>query len=86
MSHIAIPIPRIPGEQEIIVDVRINGVAQQFSYKIEMFYWHKCSAPKSNRVECLREIINEYDKEWEVYEIGDPNEEFIPITFRRRTL
>ena len=38
MSYIAIPIPNIPGKQEIEIEVTINGQKQALHYRIELFY------------------------------------------------
>ncbi|MEL6656465.1 MAG: hypothetical protein AAFP77_05910 [Bacteroidota bacterium] len=84
MSHIAIPIPKGRGRQEIEVEITINGEKQQVHYKVELFYWEDCEIPTVNRVECIRNLLNDYDHEWALYYIGEPNEEFIPITFIRK--
>jgi len=84
MGHIAIQIPQIPGEQEIEIDVRINGVKQQYNYRVEIFYWQDCEVPGDTRAECLRRIVNSYDKEWELYNIGGPTDTYVPLTFRKR--
>lgn len=84
MSHIAIPIPKGRGKQEIEVEITINGEKQQVHYKVELFYWDDCEIPTVNRVECIRNLLNDYDQDWALYYIGEPNEEFIPITFIRK--
>ena len=84
MSHIAIPIPKGRGKQEIEVEITINGEKQQVHYKVELFYWEDCEIPTVNRVECIRNLLNDYDQDWALYYIGEPNEEFIPITFIRK--
>lgn len=84
MSHIAIPIPKGQGKQEIEVEITINGEKQQVHYKVELFYWEDCSVPTVNRVECIRDLLNDYDNDWALYYIGEPNDEYIPITFIRK--
>lgn len=84
MESLAIQIPTITGEQEIEVDVRINGVKKKFHYRIEIFFWEDCSSDSNNRAECIREMVEGYDNSWELVHIGLPTEEFIPITFRQR--
>jgi len=70
MKSIAIEIPNVPGEHEIEVDVKINGVKTSYNYKVEIFRWEECHVEDiENRVEC----------------IGMPNEEFIPITFQKKS-
>ena len=81
---IAIQIPQISGEQEIEVEVKINGIKQQYNYRVEIFYWKDCKSPYHKRVDCLREIIEGYDSDWGLYQIGLPTEEYVPITFRRK--
>ena len=84
MAHIAIPIPSGKGKQEIEIDIKIDGIAHQIRYKVELFYWSECELPIVNRVECIRDILKEYDDEWVLYLIGDPNEKYIPITFVKK--
>lgn len=84
MESIAIQIPKIEGEQEIEVDVRVNGVISTYNYRIEIFFWEECETPRDNRAGCIREMVEKYDKNWELIHIGTPGEEFIPITFRKK--
>ena len=83
MEAISIQIPTIQGEQDIEVDVRINGIKKKFQYRIEIFFWDDCEAPREDRASCIREIVEKYDGTWELVHIGLPTEEFIPITFRK---
>ena len=84
MSHIAIPIPVGRGKQDIEVQVTINGQKQNLNYKVELFYWEDCTVSIENRVACIREMLNNYDENWALYYIGDPTDEFIPITFIKK--
>lgn len=84
MPHIAIPIPPGRGKQDIEIQMTINGEKQQLLYRVELFYWSDCTTPVFNRVECIRGILREYDEEWMLYFIGEPTEEFVPITFVRK--
>ena len=84
MPHIAIPIPPGKGKQEIEIEMTINGEKQQLKYRVELFYWSDCEVPMVNRVECIRGILKEYDKEWSLYFIGEPTDDFVPITFVKR--
>lgn len=81
MSHIAIPIPNLPGKQDIEVQVIINGLKQQLHYRVELFYWENCSNPMGHRADCISEMLAHHDPEWTVYYIGAPTDEFVPITF-----
>lgn len=84
MSHIAIPIPTGPGKQDIEIEITINGQRQQVHYRVQLFYWEDCQIPLVNRVECIRNMLTEYDHEWVLYYIGEPNDNFIPITFIKK--
>ena len=82
---IGIEIPKIPGEeQEIEVEVRINGVKKNYNYRVEIFYWDNCPFPTEDRVECIKNLIKAYDDHWDLAHIGIPNDDFIPITFRKK--
>lgn len=84
MAHIAIPIPSQLGKQDIEVEVSINGQRQALHYRVELFYWNECGLPTVDRAECLRHILSQYDKDWTLYYMGSPTEQFIPITFVRK--
>lgn len=84
MSYIAIPIPNVPGKQDIDIEVTINGQRQALHYRVELFYWADCVVPTFDRVECIQQMLAHYDQDWSLYYIGAPNDEFVPITFVRR--
>lgn len=84
MGIIGIEIPQHSGEQEIEVEVRVNGIKKQYNYRVEIFYWDACPYPTEDRVECIRQLINHYDNDWDLAHIGLPTEDFIPITFRKK--
>ena len=83
MGSIAVPIPPSVANQNIEVDIRINGKLQQQNFKVEVFYWNDCEA-QQNRAECIREILSKYDKDWQLYYIGMPTEDYVPITFMKK--
>ncbi|MEK7253357.1 MAG: hypothetical protein AAB316_01320 [Bacteroidota bacterium] len=85
MPHIAIPLPPGKGKQDIEIEVTINGEKQQLHYRVELFYWSDCPNPTVNRVECIRNLLSEYDEDWMLYFIGDPNDDFVPVTFVKKT-
>lgn len=84
MPHIAIPIPTIPGKQDIEIQVTINGAKQDLHYRVELFYWSDCDLPHFDRADCIRKMLERYDDGWMLYYIGAPTEEFVPITFVKR--
>ncbi|MEQ9422904.1 MAG: hypothetical protein RJQ09_00695 [Cyclobacteriaceae bacterium] len=84
MSVIGIEIPKLGEEQEIEVEVKINGIKKQFYYRVEIFYWEECPYPTEDRVECIKNLIKNYDNQWDLAHIGVPNDDYIPITFRKK--
>ncbi len=84
MPHIAVPIPAMPGKQEIEIEVTVNGQKQQIHYRVELFYWEDCNMPTLDRAECIRHLLEQYDQDWTLYYIGAPTDAFVPITFMKR--
>ncbi|MEQ8241240.1 MAG: hypothetical protein RIA69_18645 [Cyclobacteriaceae bacterium] len=84
MGIIGIEIPQLNEEQDIEVEVRVNGIKKQYNYRVEIFYWDECPFSTDNRVECIRQLINGYDKNWDLAHIGLPTDDYIPITFKKK--
>lgn len=84
MGIIGIEIPQLNEEQEISVEVKINGIKKQYAYRVEIFYWEHCAFPTEDRAECIRHLVESYDKDWDLAHIGLPTDEYIPITFRKK--
>jgi hypothetical protein len=84
MPHIALPIPNLPGKQDIEIEVTINGQKQQLHYRVELFYWSDCEQPSIDRAECIRNMLSAYDQDWVLYYIGAPTDDFVPITFVKK--
>lgn len=84
MAYIAVPIPPLPGKQDIEIEVTINGQKQQLHYRVELFYWEECGVPVIDRAECIRQMLSNYDEDWTLYYIGTPTDAFVPITFVKK--
>jgi len=84
MAVIGIEIPRTLEEQEIEVEVRVNGIKKQYHYRVEIFYWEECEFPTHDRVECIKRLIENYNPDWDLAHIGIPTDDFIPITFKKK--
>lgn len=84
MREIVILIPEIDAEQNVEIDVRINGRKKTLKYRVELLSWEGDKA--DNRVTVLKHKIDDYDKDWELVEIGAPGELDIPIMFRKRNI
>ena len=84
MREIVIVIPDVEIEQNIEIDVRINGKKKTMQYRVELISWEGNQVPPRDKVQVLRHIVNEYDKNWELVEIGAPGQENIPLMFRKK--
>lgn len=84
MREIVIVVPDIEIEQNIEIDVRINGKKKTMQYRVELISWEGNQVPPRDKVKVLRHIVNEYDKNWELVEIGAPGQENIPLMFRKK--
>ena len=84
MLNLAIPIPNVPGQQDFEIEMTMNGHRQKLHYRVEVIEWTDCRMSSENRVDCIRDVINEYDQEWMVYNIGAPTAEYVPITFIKK--
>ncbi|MBU2553821.1 MAG: hypothetical protein K9G61_04465 [Bacteroidales bacterium] len=81
MREIVILIPDIDTEQNVEIDVRINGKTKTRQYRVELLSWE--GSPDSERVTVIQHRLNAYDKNWALVEIGAPEGKKIPLLFRR---
>jgi hypothetical protein len=86
MREIVILVPDVDIEQNIEIDVRINGKKKTIQYRVELLSWEGNNAKPQDRVSVLRHYISEYNKGWELVEIGAPSENNIPVMFRRKKI
>jgi len=83
MREIVIVIPDIDVEQNVEIDVRINGRKKTLKYRVELINWE--GDDQGDRVTVLKHKIEDYDKNWELVEIGAPSGTEIPIMFREKS-
>lgn len=81
MLQLAIPIPNIKGKQDIEIEMTVNGRRQKMHFVVEVYRWDECLVETENRVDCIRELVQNYGNEWMIYNIGMPTEEYVPLTF-----
>lgn len=84
MREIAISIPALEAEQNIEIDVRINGRKKTMKYRVEIIHWEDENPNSEQKVTTLRHYINDYDKDWELIQIGAPEKDKIPLMFRAK--
>lgn len=84
MREIVILIPDIEARQNVEIDVRINGKKQTLKYRVELLEWEGCGDHESDRVTILKQKLQEYDKDWQLMEIGAPSKNQIPLVFKKK--
>lgn len=73
----------MPNVEEVVnLDVHVNGEKRNMKFRVETFDWDSGKGTSEYLVDVLRNRIVNYDKEWEIYHIGTPFEDKIPVTFR----
>jgi hypothetical protein len=83
MATVSIELPPVEAENTVEVEVRVNGKRSLLSYRLEVFQWGEWCRPLEHRAECLKRMINSYDRGWQLMQIGTPTEQAVPIMFRR---
>ena len=84
MREVSIQIPTLEAEQNIEIDIRINGKNRKLKYRVEIVDWETDEPTTEDKINVLKRIIREHDKDWELIQIGAPLRDNIPITFRKR--
>lgn len=84
MKEVVILIPDLEKEQNIEIDVRINGRTKTMQYRVELLDWEGDKLQSSEKVQVLKHRIEAYDKDWELVEIGPPGDKNISLMFRKK--
>ena len=86
MREVVIQIPTLETEQNIEIDVKINGRKRVMKYRVEIYEWEEELKEGMEKVDVLRRIIKEHDKDWKLVQIGMPSDKNIPIMFQQRKI
>lgn len=84
MPKISIKLPPLDAEDTVEVTVVVNGKSRKYDYRMELFAWEEHAEPHEQRVMCLKRIVENYDADWSLVEIGEPSEHEVSILFERR--
>lgn len=84
MREVVLQIPTLESEQNIDIDVKINGKKRTLHYRVEIIAWDDYDGETADKVDVIKRVIREYDKDWRLIEIGMPTETHIPIMFRKK--
>jgi len=83
MREIALSIPTLESEQNIDIEVKINGKRRRLHYRVEIVAWEDHGRPEEEKADVLRRVIKAYDPDWQLVQIGAPTDKTIPIMFRQ---
>jgi hypothetical protein len=84
MREVVLQIPTLEAEQNIDIDVKINGKKRTLHYRVEIIVWDDYNGQTADKVEVIKKVIRDYDRDWQLIEIGMPTDKNIPIMFRKR--
>lgn len=84
MREVVIYVPTLEAEQNIDIDVKINGKKRTMHYRVEIVDWEDYGGESEDKVEVIKRVIKEHDRDWELIQIGIPTKDNIPIMFRKR--
>jgi len=84
MKEITLQIPVLEAEQNVEIDVRINGRRQVMKYRVEIVEFEPEAGEKGDSVAVLRQVIREHNPDWQLVQIGAPLDHKIPVTFRQK--
>jgi hypothetical protein len=83
MNQICIRIPSLGIKRTVDLEIRIDGRIRYMSYRVESIEWAEQHDP-ALRVERLKQFLRDYDRNWELVNIGTPAGTVLPVTFRQR--
>jgi len=84
MREIVLQIPTLESEQNIEIDVQINGKKRKLKYRVEIIDWETPDPSTEERINVIKHVICEHEKDWDLIHIGTPTKDSIPIMFRKK--
>lgn len=88
MKDVNIPLPEFLDQQIAEIEVKINGKKRLFNFRVESFQWEpdKESWSVDQKINRLRELIDNYSKNWELIQIFKPKEDskYVQVLYRQR--
>ena len=86
MREVVLSIPTLDAQQNLEIDVRINGKKKTLKYRVEIIHWEGTAPSSEEKVTVLKHAIREYDTNWELIQIGAPDNDKIPLMFRKKSI
>ena len=84
MKEVIIQIPTYEAEQNIEIDVHINGKKIKKRFRVEIIAFEEEEDTSEERIAVLKRVIKEHDKEWKLVQIGLPAENRISVMFQQK--
>ena len=84
MREIVVQIPADDADQNIEIEVKINGRKKKLQYRVEIVGWDVPHPSSEAKINVLRRVIKEHDKDWQLMTIGAPSDSSIPVMFRKK--
>jgi hypothetical protein len=84
MKEVVVQIPTYESEQNIEIDVRINGKKRTLKYRVEIVEWENEDLETLDKVSTIKRVIKEHDRDWRLIQIGVPSKKNIPIMFQKK--
>lgn len=86
MREVVLQIPTLESEQNIEIEVKINGKKRILKYRVEIVNWETAETTVEDRVSVLRRVIRNQHDDWELVQIGAPSQDHIPVMFRKKVV
>jgi hypothetical protein len=84
MREVVIQIPTYEAEQNIEIDVHINGKKIKKKFRVEIIAFEEKEDTSEERIAVLKRVIKEHDKDWKLVQIGLPAENRISVMFQQK--
>lgn len=84
MKEVVLQIPTLGSEQNIEIEVKINGKKRTLHYRVEIVAWENEGDASADKVSIIKRVIKEHDRNWRLIQIGVPTPKNIPIMFLRK--
>ena len=84
MKEVVIQIPTLEAEQNVEIEVHINGKKIKKRYRVEIIAFEEEEDTSEERIAVLKRVIKEHDKDWKLVQIGLPEENRISVMFQQK--
>lgn len=86
MREVVLAIPEWEEDQNLEIAVRINGKKKTMTYRVEILKWEGTVPSSAEKVTTIQHKLSEYDKDWQLVQIGSPADNKISLLFREKRI